>query len=90
MEKTYYLIAVEGGVEPFVRGHSQIEEERDNAAKQLRINLRAVSAQDFSRLLEVIPHPVYLLAVTPVGAGFNGNDILCSPLFKLKINPFRR
>ena len=36
MKTTYYLIEVEGGVEPCVHGPYQTEEERDNAAKQIR------------------------------------------------------
>jgi len=36
MKKNYYLIEVEGGVEPIARGPYQTEPERDNAAKQIR------------------------------------------------------
>jgi hypothetical protein len=36
MKKTYYLLVIEGGVEPFLRGPYQTEDERDNAAKQIR------------------------------------------------------
>ncbi len=36
MEKTRYLLAVEGGVEPSVQGPYQREDERDHAAKQIR------------------------------------------------------
>jgi hypothetical protein len=36
MKKTYYLLVIEGGVEPFLRGPYQTEDERDNAAKQVR------------------------------------------------------
>lgn len=35
MKKTYYLIGVMQGVEPFVRGPFQTEDERDDAAKQI-------------------------------------------------------
>ncbi len=36
MEKRYYLIEVEGAVEPYARGPFNTEDERDNAAKQIR------------------------------------------------------
>jgi hypothetical protein len=36
MEKTRYLLVVEGGVEPSVQGPYQTEDERDHAAKQIR------------------------------------------------------
>lgn len=36
MEKKYYLIEVEGGVEPYAHGPFQTGDERDNAAKQIR------------------------------------------------------
>jgi hypothetical protein len=36
MEKTRYLLAVEGGVEPFVQGPYQTEHQRDQAAKVIR------------------------------------------------------
>lgn len=36
MKKFYYLIEVEGGVEPIVRGPYPTKHERDNAAKQIR------------------------------------------------------
>jgi hypothetical protein len=36
MKKTYYLLEVEGGIEPIVRGHCQTNRDRDNAAKQIR------------------------------------------------------
>jgi len=36
MKKNYYLIEIEGGVEPTVQGPYQTEPERDNAAKQIR------------------------------------------------------
>lgn len=36
MEKKYYLIEVEGGVEAFARGPFQTEAEQDNAAKEIR------------------------------------------------------
>jgi len=35
MKKTRYLLAVEGGVEPFVQGPYQTEDERGHAAKQI-------------------------------------------------------
>jgi len=35
MEKTYYLIEVHGGVEPYTRGPFKAEEERDAAAKSI-------------------------------------------------------
>lgn len=35
MEKRYYLIEVEGGVEPSIQGPFQTEDERDDAAKQI-------------------------------------------------------
>ena len=36
MKKNYYLLEVEGGVEPIVRGPYRTKLERDNAAKQIR------------------------------------------------------
>ncbi len=36
MKKRYYLLAVEGGVEPSVQGPYQTEDERDHVAKQIR------------------------------------------------------
>ena len=39
MKTTYYLIEVEGGVEPCVHGPYQTEEERDNAARQIHKDL---------------------------------------------------
>ena len=36
MKKNYYLLEVEGGVEPIVRGPYVTQPERDNAAKQIR------------------------------------------------------
>ena len=36
MKKNHYLIEVEGGVEPIVRGPYHTRHERDNAAKQIR------------------------------------------------------
>jgi hypothetical protein len=35
MKKKYYLLAVEGGVEPFVQGPYETEDERDHAAEQI-------------------------------------------------------
>jgi len=35
MKKVYYLLEVEGGTEPTVRGPYQTEYERDNAAKEI-------------------------------------------------------
>ena len=35
MKKTRYLLAVEGGVEPYVQGPYQTEDERDHAAKEI-------------------------------------------------------
>jgi hypothetical protein len=35
MKKNYYLIEVEGGVEPIVRGSYWTKYERDSAAKQI-------------------------------------------------------
>ena len=37
MKKNYYLFEVEGGVEPIVRGPYHTKHERDNAAKQIRL-----------------------------------------------------
>jgi hypothetical protein len=37
MKKNYYLLEVEGGVEPIVRGPYRTKIERDNAAKQIRL-----------------------------------------------------
>ena len=37
MKKNYYLIEVEGSVEPIVRGPYHTKHERDNAAKQVRL-----------------------------------------------------
>ncbi len=36
MKKNYYLLEVEGGVEPTVHGPFRTTDERDNAAKQIR------------------------------------------------------
>jgi hypothetical protein len=36
MKKTYYLIEVEGGVEPTVHGPYCTKHDRDNTAKQIR------------------------------------------------------
>jgi hypothetical protein len=36
MKKNYYLVEVEGGVEPIVRGPYHTRRERDNMAKQIR------------------------------------------------------
>ena len=36
MKKNYYLIEVEGGVEPTVQGPYQTRDERHNATKQIR------------------------------------------------------
>jgi hypothetical protein len=36
MRKNYYLLEVEGGVEPIVRGPYRTKRERDNEAKQIR------------------------------------------------------
>jgi hypothetical protein len=36
METKYYLLEVEGGVEPVVRGPYATEDQRDNAAKKIR------------------------------------------------------
>jgi len=36
MKKNYYLIEVEGGVEPTVHGPYKTRHERDNAAKPIR------------------------------------------------------
>ena len=36
MKRNYYLIEVEGGVEPIVRGPYHTKEERNNAAKRIR------------------------------------------------------
>lgn len=36
MKKNYYLLEVEGGVEPIVRGPYYTRHDRDNAAKQIR------------------------------------------------------
>ncbi|HYA90697.1 MAG TPA: hypothetical protein VEK32_04285 [Thermodesulfobacteriota bacterium] len=38
MNKRYYLLEVEGGVEPIVRGPYRTKLERDNAAKQMRLS----------------------------------------------------
>ncbi len=37
MKKNYYLLEVEGGVEPIVRGPYHTKHERDNVAKQVRL-----------------------------------------------------
>jgi hypothetical protein len=36
MKKKYYLLEVEGGIEPIVHGPYNTEDERDNAARQIR------------------------------------------------------
>ena len=38
MKKKYYLLEVEGGVEPIVRGPYRAKIERDSAAKQIRLS----------------------------------------------------
>jgi hypothetical protein len=38
MRKKYYLLEVEGGIEPIVRGPYQTKRERDNAARKIRRN----------------------------------------------------
>ena len=38
MKKKYYLIEVEGGVEPIVRGPYRTKLKRDNTAKQMRLS----------------------------------------------------
>ncbi len=40
MGKTYYLIEVRGGVEPFTRGSFYDEDERDDRAKSIHKTLR--------------------------------------------------
>jgi hypothetical protein len=35
MKKIHYLLAIEGGVEPSVRGPYQTEDERDHTAKEI-------------------------------------------------------
>ena len=37
MKKKYYLLEVEGGVEPIVRGPYRAKIERDSAAKRIRL-----------------------------------------------------
>jgi len=36
MKKIYYLLEVEGGTEPILRGLYDTKDERDNAARQIR------------------------------------------------------
>ena len=43
MKKTYYLIEVQGGIEPFTRGPFQDEHERDVRAKSIH---KALSLDD--------------------------------------------
>jgi hypothetical protein len=38
MKKKYYLLEVEGGVEPIVRGPYRAKIERDSAAKRIRLS----------------------------------------------------
>jgi len=38
MKGKYYLLEVEGGVEPIVRGPYRAKIKRDNAAKRIRLN----------------------------------------------------
>jgi hypothetical protein len=38
MQKKYYLLEVEGGVEPTVRGPYRAKIERDSAAKRIRLS----------------------------------------------------
>lgn len=40
MKKTYYLIEVQGGIEPLTRGPFQDEHERDDRAKSIHKALR--------------------------------------------------
>ena len=38
MQKKYYLLGIEGGVEPTVRGPYRAKIERDSAAKRIRLS----------------------------------------------------
>ncbi|MBI2987568.1 MAG: hypothetical protein HYY45_12455 [Deltaproteobacteria bacterium] len=37
MEKKYYLIEVESGIEPFAQGPFEIEDERDEVTKEIHV-----------------------------------------------------
>ena len=53
MEKSYYLLEVEGGVEPIVRGPYRTKLVRDNAAKQIRRSQREDDGLSWADIDEV-------------------------------------
>ena len=65
MKNNYYLIEVEGGVEPTVHGPYHTKHERDNAAKQIRRRQQEDNALFWADIAEA-----GILAVGPYTAGF--------------------
>ena len=65
MKQPYYLIGVQGGVDPFVQGPYQTEDERDEAATQIR----EAQEEDDSLFWAVIDEASGL-SVGPYKAGF--------------------
>ena len=65
MKKNYYLLEVEGGVEPTVHGPYNTKHERDNAAKQIRRRQQEDNALFWADIAEA-----GILAVGPYTAGF--------------------
>lgn len=69
MKKTYYLLVVEGGVEPSVQGPYQTRDVRDNAAKQIRGRQEADDGLFWADIDEVA-----VLTVGAYAAGFFWQD----------------
>ena len=69
MKKNYYLLEVEGGVEPSVQGPYHTEDERDRAAKQIH---RKQEEDDALFWADVDDAAV--LTVGAYAAGFFWND----------------
>ena len=44
MEKKYYLIEVEGGIEPFSQGPSETEDGRDDITREIRAGMDGTTA----------------------------------------------
>ena len=69
MKKNYYLIKVEGGVEPIVRGPYHTKHERDNQAKKIRRRQQEDDGLFWADIDEMA-----VLAVGSYGAGFFWED----------------
>ena len=65
MKKKYYLLEVEGGVEPIVRGPYRTKIERDSAAKRIRL-----SQQEDDGLFWADIDEVAVLTIGAYTAGF--------------------